>query len=188
MSRSEIFRQRLALAPELRQGKPFQACLPLCYQADYMARFLQSWWQEPAAQLRVLDLSLDSGLRAEWLVGQGLEVHRLQPGTSLSAAEHSYHGVFSSQSLSGLGEVRRVLKPGGLFFAFSLPSRTSRETRLELPRAQLRPLEFWRRELLPRPWLLSAFPYMVERLDQWLCRHTPLAYWARYVEFVAYRD
>ncbi|MEW6281659.1 MAG: class I SAM-dependent methyltransferase, partial [Candidatus Eremiobacterota bacterium] len=51
--------------------------------------------------------------------------------------------------------------------------------------ADLRVLDMWHRQLFPKNRVPYPFPYLLERLDQWLTEHTPLRYLATSLEFVA---
>lgn len=108
---------------------------------------------------------------------------------------------------ASLGELRRVLRPGGLLFCFNLPNRWSwvhfldrfrggeyhdrlydvPGTRALVEEAGFRVLDAWRRQLLPKNSVRYPFPQAVERLDQALVEHTPLGLLATSVEFVATR-
>ena len=106
---------------------------------------------------------------------------------------------------ASLRELRRVLRPNGLFFCFNLPAKTSwtqrvahvrgnryhdrlyggRQTERMVSNAGFAIMSSWRRQLLPKNTLRYPAPYMFERLDQLLTEHTPLGHFATSLEFVA---
>lgn len=129
--------------------------------------------------------------------------------------DQSFHTVVSFGVLehvpddqASLCEIQRVLRPGGLFFCFNLPRSLSWIMRLAhmqgnhyhdrlytrkgvevlLDRAQLKLEEYWVRQVFPKNTVRYPFPSVFERVDQWLCEHTPLAYLATSLEFVAMRS
>jgi SAM-dependent methyltransferase len=118
--------------------------------------------------------------------------------TSFGVLEHV------STDIGSLKEVRRVLRPGGLFFVTFLPFRFSWTQALarlrgnsyhdrlysirqvaELARATGFKLEtIWLAQLFPK----NSVPYFLDKylepLDRWICRNTPLRYLATNLEVV----
>lgn len=104
-----------------------------------------------------------------------------------------------------LGEIARVLSPGGLFFCFNLPyvfSWTQRlswalgdryhdrlysrkATRELVLAAGLEVQDLWHRQVLPKNDIHYPFAYWVERVDQALTESSPFRYLATSLEFVA---
>jgi SAM-dependent methyltransferase len=109
--------------------------------------------------------------------------------------------------LGSLGEISRVLAPGGLFLCFNLPytlSWTQRIAHLQGDRyhdrlygrrqvtemvcnAGFRVLDMWHRQLLPKNDVRYPRYQDVERVDQLLTEYTPLRYLATSLEFAAER-
>lgn len=111
------------------------------------------------------------------------------------------------QDQNSLKEINRILKPNGLLFCFFLPYQWSwtqqlahwrgnyyhdrlyskRQVQRMLTRANLRLLDIWHRQLLPKNSVrYPAYPRF-ERVDQWLCSYTPLKCLATNIEFVAHK-
>lgn len=110
-----------------------------------------------------------------------------------------------SNDRASLAEITRVLKPGGLFFCFFLPTtfswtqqisrwlgndyhdRLYSEGRVKelLGSAGLELLDLWYRQLLPK----NSFPYpnyrLFEAMDQFATKNTPLRFFATNLEFVS---
>ncbi len=107
--------------------------------------------------------------------------------------------------LESLREISRVLKPGGLFFCFHLPRKLgyiqfvarqlgdryhdhlyNRATCKRLiDQTDLRLLDIWERSLLPKNRCRSFLsPRVLERIDHFLVRHTPLNLISTNVEFL----
>jgi SAM-dependent methyltransferase len=118
--------------------------------------------------------------------------------TSFGVLEHVESDVGS------LRELRRVLRPGGLFFVTFLPFRFSWTQALARLRGNsyhdrlysIRKVEelaeisgfaleaIWLAQLFPKnsvPYFLDKF---LEPCDRWLCRYTPLKYFATNLEIV----
>jgi SAM-dependent methyltransferase len=105
---------------------------------------------------------------------------------------------------ASLAEITRVLKPGGLFFCFFLPTDLSwtqklahwrgnyyhdrfyseRLVREMLGSAGLELLDVWYRQLLPKNSVHYPKFRMFEKLDQFVTENTPLRYFATNIEFV----
>jgi SAM-dependent methyltransferase len=106
---------------------------------------------------------------------------------------------------ASLGEITRVLKPGGLFFCFFLPTKLSwtqqicrwlgdnyhdrlyTEDRVKglLDVAGLDLLDMWYRQLLPKNSAHYPDFRLFERIDQFVTENTPLRYFATNIEFVS---
>jgi SAM-dependent methyltransferase len=109
-----------------------------------------------------------------------------------------------SNDRASLAEIKRVLKPGGLFFCFFLPTRLSWTQKVahirgndyhdrlysrgnvrELTEAlDLRLLDLWYRQLLPKNTAHYPNFRLFEKIDQFVTERTPLRYFATNVEFV----
>jgi SAM-dependent methyltransferase len=104
-----------------------------------------------------------------------------------------------------LGEIERILRPGGLFFCFYLPYTLSytqhiahlrgnwyhsrlygkAQVKKLLEKANFELLDIWHRALLPKKSFTPPFYHAVEKMDNWLCNYGPLKYFATNLEFVA---
>lgn len=102
-------------------------------------------------------------------------------------------------------EIARILKPGGLFFCFFLPTKLSWTQRIARSRgdeyhdrlyteqsiqhltqlAKLQLDDMWYRQLLPKNTVAYPAFRAFEQLDQLMTRYTPLRYFATNIEFVA---
>lgn len=143
-------------------------------------------------------------------------------GLELTLLDHAWRLPFESESVDvflsfgvlehvphefeSLTEIRRSLKPGGLFFCLNLPNRgswvhvlnhlrgnfnherfyTPNGTRRLLESAGLQVLDLWFRQLFPKNSIRYPNFRAFERLDQLLCR-TPLGWLATSLEFLALR-
>ena len=107
--------------------------------------------------------------------------------------------------LESLKEIRRVLRPSGLFCCFFLPYTLSWTQRLMhlvgnryhdhlysvgevmklLKASDLRLLDLWHRQLFPKNSIRYLGYQRIERVDQWITDHTPLRLLATNIEFVA---
>jgi SAM-dependent methyltransferase len=104
-----------------------------------------------------------------------------------------------------LAEITRILKPGGLFFCFFLPTKLSwtqkiahmqgseyhdrlyskKDVETLLQPVDLKLHDIWYRQLFPKNSIsYPAFRHF-EQIDQFFTRHTPLRYFATNIEFVA---
>jgi SAM-dependent methyltransferase len=106
---------------------------------------------------------------------------------------------------ASLAEISRVLKPGGLFFCFFLPTKLSwtqqisrwqgvnyhdrlySEGRVKelLSSTGMELVDMWYRQLLPKNSVRYPNFRIFEKLDQFMTEHTPLCYFATNVEFVS---
>lgn len=106
---------------------------------------------------------------------------------------------------ASIAEIDRILKPGGLFFCFFLPTKYSWTQKLSrsggdqyhdrlytrksidnlLQPVHLRLRDIWYRQLLPKNKVVYPAFRIFEQIDQRLTRHTPLRYLATNIEFVA---
>jgi SAM-dependent methyltransferase len=109
---------------------------------------------------------------------------------------------------ASLTEVNRVLKPGGLFFCFFLPTDLSWTQKLAhlrgdfyhdrfysvrsihrmLAEGDMKLLDVWYRQLLPKNSVKYPFFRFIERLDQAITEYTPLKVFATNVEFVGQKQ
>ena len=107
--------------------------------------------------------------------------------------------------LESLNEIRRILRPRGLFFCFFLPYTLSwtqrllhmtgsryhdrlysvRTVRHLLEASDLQPLDLWHRQIFPKNSVRYRGYRRIERLDQWITERTPLRLLATNIEFVA---
>lgn len=144
----------------------------------------------------------------------GIDVVPLTDDVTLPFGDATFDVVLSFGVLehvpndaASLRELARVLQPGGLFFCFFLPYTASwtqrlahlrgdryhdrlygrRQLRALLTGADLRLLDLWFRQLLPKNSVRYPAPWAFERVDQWLTERTPLRYFATNVECVAVR-
>ena len=143
-----------------------------------------------------------------------ISVDRLTHPTRMPYPEKTFDAVLSfgvlehvSDDFESLREIRRILRPGGLFFCFNLPyflSWTQRVMRLLgdsyhdrlyskslaqslLNRAGFELVDIWHRQLLPKNRVRYPFYRIFESADQFLVSRTPLRYFATNIEFVAVR-
>ena len=106
---------------------------------------------------------------------------------------------------ASLGEIYRVLRPGGLFFCFFLPTVLSWTQAISRRRGNdyhdrlyseasvdemlrtsgLTKLDFWYRQLLPKNTVHYPNFRLFERIDQAVTENTPLRHFATNIEFVA---
>jgi SAM-dependent methyltransferase len=106
--------------------------------------------------------------------------------------------------LASLAEIKRVLKPGGLFFCFFLPiefSWTQKIAHLRgnnyhdrlysrskvqgmLASTGLQLLDLWYRQILPKNTAHYPNFRLFEKFDQLITERTPLRYFATNIEFV----
>ncbi|MDR2500732.1 MAG: class I SAM-dependent methyltransferase [Treponema sp.] len=124
----------------------------------------------------------------------------------------SFHVVLSfgvlehvSNDLESLKEIKRILKPGGLFFCFYLPYKFSYTQNIQHLRGQwyhdklysknhikrllentnLDVMDIWHRALFPKISIRFKNYHKIEKIDNWLCNNTILKYLATNIEFVA---
>lgn len=142
-------------------------------------------------------------------------------GIGVTPLEHEYVLPYDSQSFddvlsvgvlehvpndrASLAEIARVLKPGGLFFCFFLPTNLSwtqklahlrgdyyhdrfyneRVVRDMLSPAGLDLLDLWFRQLLPKNTVRYPNFRLFEAVDQLVTENTPLRHFATNIEFVS---
>jgi SAM-dependent methyltransferase len=106
---------------------------------------------------------------------------------------------------ASLIEIKRVLKPGGLFFCFFLPTELAwtqkiahmrgnfyhdrfyneRLVKEMLSSTGLELLDLWYRQIFPKNSVHYPFFRIFERIDQLITEHTPLRVFATNIEFVS---
>jgi ubiquinone/menaquinone biosynthesis C-methylase UbiE len=106
---------------------------------------------------------------------------------------------------ASLCEIARVLKPGGLFFCFFLPTELSWTQKVARWRGNgyhdrlysegivrkmltgtgLELMDLWYRQLLPKNTVRYPSFRFFEKMDQLATEYTPLRYFATHVEFVS---
>jgi len=109
-----------------------------------------------------------------------------------------------SNDMASLAEIKRVLKPGGLFFCFYLPTKLSWIQKLAHQRGNdyhdrlydrdkvqemlgvtgLELIDFWYRQILPKNTINYPNFRLFEKLDQLVTEFTPFRYFATNIEFV----
>jgi SAM-dependent methyltransferase len=127
----------------------------------------------------------------------------------------SFHVVLSfgvlehvPNDLESLKEIKRILKPNGLFFCFYLPYKFSytqniqhlrgqwyhdklyskRNVEILLKKANLKLMDIWHRALFPKISFMPKEYHKIEKIDNWICNHTILKHFATNIEFVARKD
>ncbi len=142
---------------------------------------------------------------------QGIEVVPLIDNVALPFADASFDVVLSMGVLehvqddaASLRELRRVVKPGGLCLVFFLPYTLSWTQRLAHARgdryhdhlysrasveslaaaARFRVLRIAHGQLFPKNSVSLRAAAVLEPIDRWLCRYTPLRYLATNLEVV----
>jgi SAM-dependent methyltransferase len=106
---------------------------------------------------------------------------------------------------ASLGEIARILKPGGLFFCFYLPTKLSWTQKIAhwrgndyhdrlytkvqvqqmLGEAGLELIDLWYRQILPKNTVAYPNFRLFEKLDQLVTEYSPLRYFATNIEFVS---
>jgi SAM-dependent methyltransferase len=106
---------------------------------------------------------------------------------------------------ASLAEITRVLKPGGIFFCFCLPTKLSWTQKIShlrgnkyhdrlysaslvkemLKASGLKLIDLWYRAILPKNSVHYPNYRLFEKIDQFLTENTPLRYFATNVEFVS---
>jgi len=164
----------------------------------------------------LLSESEDSAFGQETPIIQhfGIKVKPLEHESELPYDDQAFDAVLSVGVLehvpndrASLKEIRRVLRPGGLFFCFYLPTEKSWTQKVAhgrgnfyhdrlygksavqemLQEAGLDVLDMWYRQLLPKNKVRYPNFRMFERFDQLMTEHTPLRRYATNLEFVAQR-
>jgi SAM-dependent methyltransferase len=119
-------------------------------------------------------------------------------------------GVLEHVSNEGasLGEIVRVLKPNGLFFCFFLPTQlswtqqicrwmgddyhdrlyTKRRIKQLAGASNVKILDLWYRQLLPKNSAHYPNFRLFEKLDQFVTENTPFRYFATNIEFVGVKS
>lgn len=145
------------------------------------------------------------------IADQGIRVVPLLDKVALPFADASFDVVLSmgvlehvSDDAASLQELRRVVKPGGLCLVFFLPYTLSWTQRLAHARgdryhdhlysradvsrlaagARFRVLRMAHGQLFPKNAVPLGAASVLEPLDRWLCRYTPLRYLATNLEVV----
>jgi SAM-dependent methyltransferase len=144
-------------------------------------------------------------------------------GIDVTPLEHEYLVPFGDSSFdvvlsvgvlehvandrASLAEINRILKPGGLFFCFFLPTELSWTQKLShlrgdryhdrlysvgrvkelLAEAGMELVDLWYRQLLPKNSVRYPNFRLFERFDQLITEFTPLRYFATNIEFVCVR-
>jgi SAM-dependent methyltransferase len=110
-----------------------------------------------------------------------------------------------SNERASLAEIFRVLKPGGLFFCFFLPTKlswtqqicrwlgdnyhdrlyTEGQVQELLSSTGMKLIDIWYRQLLPKNSPHYPNFRLFERMDQFITEHTPFRYFATNMEFVS---
>lgn len=204
--------------------------LPYQYLAHYIRLLSQEWFEKPLGDLKILDWGCGKG-QVSYLLNQAgarvtsadvdPEEGALILGPTVLPLSHPYELPFPSaefdvvlsvgvlehvpHEVDSLREIRRILRPNGLFYCFNLPYRFSwvmwavrllgnwyhdrlygrRQTRQLLEGNDFRLLDMWQRQLFPKNRVrLPGFRFW-EQVDQWLVEHTPLALLASSLEFLA---
>jgi SAM-dependent methyltransferase len=108
---------------------------------------------------------------------------------------------------ASLGEIARILKPGGLFFCFQLPTKLSwtqfisrqggdhyhdrlymeHTVRNLVSANKLEILDLWYRGFLPKNRIRYPGFRLFEKLDQLITEYTPLRFFATNIEFVCFK-
>jgi SAM-dependent methyltransferase len=141
-----------------------------------------------------------------------LPVTPLTDPVDLPYADASFDVVVSfgvlehvANDAASLAEIARILRPGGLFFCFFLPTRLSWTQAVArgggdsyhdrlYTRASVETLlhhagfslgDLWYRQVFPKNTVHYPAFRLFERMDQLLTRYTPLRYFATNIEFVA---
>jgi SAM-dependent methyltransferase len=144
-----------------------------------------------------------------------INVIPLRDSVALPFDGHSFDIVLSmgvlehvQNDLESLNEIRRILKPNGLFFCFFLPfvgswtqyvvrSRgdnyhdrlyTKRGVRDLLNRSGFKLIDIWHRQLFPKNSVHYPAYHFFEAVDQTIVRFTPLRLLTTNIEFVATPD
>jgi SAM-dependent methyltransferase len=144
--------------------------------------------------------------------GAGIPVERLEDPVRLPYFDGVFDVALSfgvlehvENDLESLKEIRRVLRPGGIFFCFCLPNFLSwtkgmarllgdtYHDRLYSKRfaehlvtaTGYKLIDIWHRQLFPKNRVHYPMYGLFESLDQSLVRFTPLKYFATFIEFVA---
>ncbi|HEX7158874.1 MAG TPA: class I SAM-dependent methyltransferase [Edaphobacter sp.] len=142
----------------------------------------------------------------------GITVRPLEHQYKLPYDDASFHIVLSFGVLehvqddnASLDEIQRILKPGGLFFCFFLPTRLSWTQMLVrnqgdhyhdrlytrdsvnqlLKHNRMDALDIWYRQIFPKNRVHYPNFRLFEELDQKITEYTPLRYFATNIEFVA---
>jgi SAM-dependent methyltransferase len=142
----------------------------------------------------------------------GIDVTPLRHEWTLPYESETFDAILSVGVLehvpndrASLLEIKRVLKPGGLFFCFFLPTNLAwtqkiahwrgnfyhdrfyneRLVKEMLASAKLDLLDLWFRQILPKNNVRYPKFRFFEKMDQLVTENTPLRYFATNIEFVA---
>jgi SAM-dependent methyltransferase len=152
------------------------------------------------------------GINSQIIKRNNIDVVELKHEYILPFPDESFHVVLSfgvlehvPNDLESLKEIKRILKSNGLFFCFYLPYKFSYTQNIQHLRGQwyhdrlynkkkvkrllknvnLNIMDIWHRALFPKISFLPKDYHNIERIDNWLCNHTILKYFATNIEFVA---
>ena len=232
---STAFLQAAQASPESRHLHNPAGRQPFLYLTDYLSQLSQSWWQLGPEQIQLLDWGCGMGQVSFLLHEHGfrptsadrpdypsrlflergkLEFFPLEHEYQLPFESESFHVVTSfgvlehvPQERESLREIRRILKPGGLFFCVNLPRYFSwtqriahmrgndyhdrlyrrKNVRKLMAQIDFGILDIWERQIFPKNTIRYPKPHWFERLDQWLCAYTPARWFSTSLEFVAYK-
>ncbi len=200
---------------EQHAGRPFHELTVLDWGCGkgHVSKLLQQMAPGRLESCDILSKKDDSAFGQETPILKqfGIAVKPLEHDFLLPYEDNSFDVVLSVGVLehvpndqASLAEIERVLRPGGLFFCFFLPTKlswtqaiarhrgneyhdrlyTKTQVGEMLETAGLSLLDFWYRQLLPKNTVIYPSFRTFEKLDQLVTEHTPLRHFATNVEFV----